>query len=53
MELDGKMSVYEADKITTKIERAVKKEFDEVTEFKVRVEPFREKKSLATTGIDG
>lgn len=43
VELDGKMSVHEAAKITTNIEQAVKKEFDEITEFKVRVEPFKEK----------
>jgi len=37
--VDGKMSVREADQIATQIEEQVKKEFDEVTEIKVRIEP--------------
>jgi len=45
VELDGDTSIYEADKIITKIEQTIKKEFDEVTEFKIRIEPFKEKKA--------
>jgi cation diffusion facilitator family transporter len=37
--VDGDMSVREADRIATQIEEQVKKEFDEVTEIKVRIEP--------------
>ncbi len=37
--VDGDMSVKEADQIATQIEEQVKKEFDEVTEIKVRIEP--------------
>jgi len=37
--VDGDMSVREADQIATQIEEQVKKEFDEVTEIKVRIEP--------------
>jgi cation diffusion facilitator family transporter len=37
--VDGDMPVREADQIATEIERRVKKEFDEVTEIKVRIEP--------------
>ncbi len=37
--VDGDMSVREADHIATQIEEQVKKEFDEVTEIKVRIEP--------------
>jgi len=40
VQIDGNLSVYEAHKITTSIEQAVKQQFDEVTEFKVIVEPF-------------
>jgi len=43
VELDGNTSIYEADKIITEIEQRIKKEFDEVTEFKIRIEPFKEK----------
>jgi len=37
--VDGDMSVREADQIATQIEEQVKKEFDEVAEIKVRIEP--------------
>lgn len=37
--VDGDMTVREADRIATQIEEQVKKEFDEVTEIKVRIEP--------------
>ena len=37
--VDGDLSVREADKIATQIEEQIKKEFDEVTEIKVRIEP--------------
>ncbi|HVP92963.1 MAG TPA: cation diffusion facilitator family transporter [Acidobacteriota bacterium] len=37
--VDGDMSVREADKVATQVEEEVKKEFDEVTEIKVRIEP--------------
>jgi cation diffusion facilitator family transporter len=37
--VDGNMSVREADQIATQVEEEVKKEFDEVTEIKVRIEP--------------
>lgn len=37
--VDGQMSVKEADQIATRIEELVKKEFDEVTEIKIRIEP--------------
>jgi divalent metal cation (Fe/Co/Zn/Cd) transporter len=37
--VDGDMSVREADRIGTQIEEQVKKEFDEVIEIKVRIEP--------------
>jgi cation diffusion facilitator family transporter len=37
--VDGDMSVREADQIATQVEEEVKKEFDEVTEIKVRIEP--------------
>ncbi len=44
VELDGNtLSIYEADKIITEIEQTIKKEFDEVTEFKIRIEPLKEK----------
>ncbi len=39
VEVDGNMTVNEADKITTEIEEKIKQEFDEVVEFKVRIEP--------------
>jgi cation diffusion facilitator family transporter len=39
VEVDGDMSVREADQIATQIEEKVKQEFDEVTEIKVRIEP--------------
>jgi cation diffusion facilitator family transporter len=38
--LDGELTVREADQIATQVEEMVKKEFDEVTEIKVRIEPF-------------
>jgi cation diffusion facilitator family transporter len=37
--VDGDMSVREADKVATQVEEEVKKEFDEITEIKVRIEP--------------
>jgi cation diffusion facilitator family transporter len=37
--VDGDMPVREAHQIATQIEEQVKKEFDEVTEIKVRIEP--------------
>jgi len=40
VQLDGNLSVYEAHRITTSIEQAIKQQFDEVTEFKIRAEPF-------------
>jgi divalent metal cation (Fe/Co/Zn/Cd) transporter len=33
------MTVKQADQIATQVEEQVKKEFDEVTEIKVRIEP--------------
>jgi len=39
IEVDGKMTVNEAHKITAQIEEKVKQEFDEVAEIKVRIEP--------------
>jgi cation diffusion facilitator family transporter len=41
VEVDGKMTVKEAHKITTQIEEKVKQEFDEVAEIKVRIEPVK------------
>jgi cation diffusion facilitator family transporter len=40
IEVNGNMTVNEADKITTEIEEKIKQEFDEVVEFKVRIEPY-------------
>jgi cation diffusion facilitator family transporter len=37
--VDGDMPVKEADRIATQVEQQVKKEFDEVIEIKVRIEP--------------
>ncbi len=37
--VDGNMPVREADQIATQIEEQVKKEFDDVTEIKIRIEP--------------
>jgi divalent metal cation (Fe/Co/Zn/Cd) transporter len=37
--VDGDMSVREADQIAIRVEEQVKKEFDEVIEIKVRIEP--------------
>jgi divalent metal cation (Fe/Co/Zn/Cd) transporter len=37
--VDGDMTVQEADQIAKQLEEQVKKEFDEVTEIKVRIEP--------------
>jgi len=37
--VDGDMSVREADQIATQVEEQVRKEFDEVIEIKVRIEP--------------
>ena len=37
--VDGDMSVREADQVATRVEEEVKKEFDGVTEIKVRIEP--------------
>jgi divalent metal cation (Fe/Co/Zn/Cd) transporter len=39
VQLDGNLSVYEAHRITTSIEQAIKQQFDEVSEFNVIVEP--------------
>jgi len=39
IEVDGNMSVNEAHKLITQIEEKIKKEFDEVTEIKVKIEP--------------
>lgn len=39
VEVDGNMTVKEADKITKEIEEKIKQEFGEVVEFKIRVEP--------------
>ena len=41
VEVDGNMTVTEADKITVEIEEKIKQEFDEVVEFKVRIEPYK------------
>jgi len=38
--VDGDMTVREADEIATKIEDKIRQEFDEVTEIKVRIEPY-------------
>jgi len=40
VEVDGNMTVNEAAKITTEIEEKIRQEFDEVVEFKVRIEPY-------------
>jgi len=40
VEVDGNMTVNEADRLTTEIEEKIKQEFDEVVEFKVRIEPY-------------
>jgi len=45
--VDGQMSVKEADEIANRIEEQVKKEFDEVTEIKIRIEPHMSKKREA------
>jgi len=42
--VDGDMSVKEADQIATQIEEQVKKEFDEVTEIQIRIEPHEPEK---------
>jgi len=42
--VDGDMSVKEADQIATQIEEQVKREFDEVTEIKIRIEPHESEK---------
>jgi len=39
VEVDGKMTVNEAHKLTAQIEDKVKHEFDEIAEIKVRIEP--------------
>lgn len=39
--VDGEMTVREANQIAVRIEQQVKKEFDEVAEIKVRIEPAR------------
>jgi len=39
--VDGDMSVTEADQIATQIEERVKREFDDVAEIKVRIEPHK------------
>jgi ferrous-iron efflux pump FieF len=41
VEVDGKMTVNEAHKITEQIEEKVKQELDEVAEIKVRIEPVK------------
>jgi len=41
VEVDGNMTVKEADKITKEIEEKIKQEFDDVVELKVRIEPHR------------
>lgn len=41
VEVEGKMTVKEAHKITEQIEEKVKQEFDEVAEIKVRIEPVK------------
>lgn len=41
VEVDGSITVNEADKIRAEIEEKVKQEFDEVAEIKVRIEPSR------------
>jgi len=43
VEVDGSMTVNEADKIIAEIEERIKREFDEVVEFKVRIEPYDSK----------
>jgi len=41
VDVDGKMTVNEAHKITAQIEEKIKQEFDEVAEIKVRIEPLK------------
>jgi divalent metal cation (Fe/Co/Zn/Cd) transporter len=41
--VDADMSVREADQVATRVEEEVKKEFDGVTEIKVRIEPSESK----------
>jgi len=40
IEVDGNMTIKEADKLTNEIEEKIKQEFDEVVEFKIRIEPY-------------
>ena len=39
IEIDGNMTVKEANKITAEIEKKIKQEFDEVVELRIRIEP--------------
>ena len=47
--VDGDMSVREADQIAIQIEEQVKKEFDEVTEIRVKIEPPKPSTKSETT----
>jgi cation diffusion facilitator family transporter len=47
--VDGDMSVREADQIAMQIEEQVKKEFDEVTEIRVKIEPPKPTTKTETT----
>jgi len=44
IEVDGNMTIKEADKLTNEIEEKIKQEFDEVVEFKIRIEPYNQAK---------
>jgi len=44
IDVDGTMTVKEADEIRTQIEEKIKEEFDEIAEFKIRIEPHKSEK---------
>jgi len=44
IEVDGNMTIKEAHKLTNEIEEKIKQEFDEVVEFKIRIEPYNQAK---------
>jgi divalent metal cation (Fe/Co/Zn/Cd) transporter len=43
VEVDGNMTVKEADGVTIEIDEKIKQEFNGVVEFKIRVEPYSQK----------
>jgi len=44
IDVDGTMTVKEADEIRTQIEEKIREEFDEIAEFKIRIEPHKSEK---------